>query len=80
MSLMFQCMDKCKQTYSFEEILVHKEKNMCRKGYVNTRPSLPGEKDCGRQILRDMGYDASLLKPVKEGGDPDLAAVLISSA
>lgn len=53
---------------------------MCRKGYISTRPSLPGEnKDCG-QILRGMGYDASLLKPANEGGDPDLAAVLISSA
>ena len=53
---------------------------MCRKGYISTRPSLPGEnKDCG-QILQGMGYEASLLKPVNEGGDPDLAAVLVSSA
>lgn len=37
MNLNFECPDACKQTYPFHELITHKQKNLCRKGYIRPK-------------------------------------------
>ena len=42
--LNFICTDKCKQIYPYGELLRHKQRNLCRVGYIRNPETNVGKK------------------------------------